>query len=152
MKLATQKSVFITTMKKLLSPAFISVLMVIAISVAHCSKEETQQNIIIQAMTNGKWQVQQFTENSIDVSSEFSPYLFQFYENGQVQAINGSTIITGTWAADPQARTITSSFPSGNSTLKRLNDTWKIFNNTFSLVEANPTNTTRSAYLKLVKK
>lgn len=139
-------------MKKLLSPAFISVLMVIAISVAHCSKEETQQNIIIQAMTNGKWQVQQFTENSIDVSSEFSPYLFQFYENGQVQAINGSTIITGTWAADPQARTITSSFPSGNSTLKRLNDTWKIFNNTFSLVEANPTNTTRSAYLKLVKK
>lgn len=139
-------------MKKILSPGFICVLMVIAISVAHCSKEDVQQNLILQAMTNGKWQVQQFSENAVDVSTEFVPYLFQFYENGQVQAVNGTTTVTGTWTADPNARTITSSFPAGNTTLQRLNDTWKIFNNTFTLVEANPTNTARTAYLKLVKK
>ncbi len=126
--------------------------MVIAISAAHCSKEEVQKDLIIQAMTNGKWQVQQFRENTLDVSPEFVPYLFQFYENGQVQAESGSTIVAGTWTADPNARTITSSFPTGNNTLQRLNDTWKIFNNTFTLVEANPTNTGRNAYLKLVKK
>jgi hypothetical protein len=145
-------SSFLDTMKKLLSPGFIFTLMVIAISVAHCSKEDVQQNLILQAMTNGQWQVQSFQENTVDVSSEFVPYLFQFYENGQVQAISGTTTVAGVWTADPNARTITSSFPTGNNTLKRLNDTWKIFNNTFSLVEANPSNTGRNAYLKLVKK
>jgi hypothetical protein len=33
-----------------------------------------------------------------------------------------------------------------------LNDTWKVYNNTLTIVEANPTNTGRSAYLKLIKK
>lgn len=152
MKTSIHKSTFISTMKKILSPGFICILMVIAISAAHCSKDEVQKDLIIQAMTNGKWQVQQFRESTLDVSPEFVPYLFQFYENGQVNAENGSTIVTGTWTADPSARTITSTFPTGNNTLQRLNDTWKIFNNTFTLVEANPTNTGRNAYLKLVKK
>lgn len=140
------------TMKKLLSPSFVLVLIVIAISVAHCSKEEIQQNLITKAMTDGQWVVQQFTENSQDLSSEFTPFLFQFFENGQVKAINGTTVITGTWVGDTNARTITSTFPAVNNTLQRLNDTWQIFNNTFTMVEANPTSPSRSAYLKLVKK
>jgi len=139
-------------MKKLFSPPTMLVVLIIAISVAHCSKKEAQKNIIIEAMTNGRWVVQQFTESTLDVSSEFSTYEFQFYENGTVQSIKGSVITNGTWTADAGARTISSVFPTGNDTLVRLNDTWKIFNNTFTLVEANPTNTTRTAYLKLVKK
>jgi hypothetical protein len=139
-------------MKKLLSPSFVMVLTMIAISAAHCSKEEIQQNLITKAMTDGQWVVQQFTENSQDLSSEFTPFLFQFYENGQVKAINGTTVITGTWVGDANARTITSTFPDINNTLQRLNDTWQIFNNTLSMVEANPTSSSRNAYLKLVKK
>jgi hypothetical protein len=139
-------------MKKLFSPPTMLVLLIIAISVAHCSKKEVQKNIIIQAVTNGHWMVQQFTENKIDVSSEFQTYEFQFYENGTVQAISGSVITNGTWTANPDERTITSVFPTGNDTLKRLNDTWRIFNNSFTLVEANPTNVARTAYLKLIKK
>lgn len=139
-------------MKKLLSPPFVLVLLVMAITLAHCSKEEVQQNLVTKAMTDGQWVVQQFTENSMDVSSEFSPYVFQFFENGQVKAINGTTTITGSWTGDANARTITSSFTAANSTLQRLNDTWRIFNNTFTMVEANPTTTSRIAYLKLVKK
>ena len=140
------------TMKKLLSPAFVLVLLTIAISVAHCSKEEIQENLITRAMTDGQWVIQQFTENSQDYSSEFTPYVFQFYENGQVKAINGTTNITGTWTGDANARTIKATFPSVNNTLQRLNDTWQIFNNTLTMVEANPTTPSRSAYLKLVKK
>jgi hypothetical protein len=139
-------------MKKLFSPPTMLVLLIIAISVAHCSKKEVQKNIIIQAVTNGHWMVQQFTENTLDVSSEFQTYEFQFYENGTVQAISGSVITNGTWTANPDERTITSVFPTGNDTLKRLNDTWRIFNNSFTLVEANPTNVARTAYLKLIKK
>lgn len=139
-------------MKKLFSPPTMLVVLIIAISVAHCSKKEVQKNIIIQAVTNGRWVVQQFTENTLDVSTEFKTYEFQFYENGTVQAINGSVITNGSWTANPDDRTISSVFPTGNDTLKRLNDTWRIFNNSFTLVEANPTNSARSAYLKLVKK
>ena len=139
-------------MKKLFSPPTMLVVLIIAISVAHCSKKEAQKNIIIEAMTNGRWVVQQFTESALDVSTEFNTYEFQFYENGTVQSFKGSVVTNGTWTADPEARTISSVFPAGNDTLIRLNDTWKIFNSTFTLVEANPTNTTRTAYLKLVKK
>jgi hypothetical protein len=139
-------------MKKLFSPPTMLVVLIIAISVAHCSKKEVQKNIIIQAMTNGRWVVQHFTENTLDVSTEFTTYEFQFYENGTVQSISGSVITNGTWTANPDERTISSIFPTGNDTLKRLNDTWKIFNNSYTLVEANPTNITRTAYLKLIKK
>ena len=139
-------------MKKLFSPPTMLVMLIVAISVAHCSKKEVQKNIIIQAVTNGRWMVQTFTENTLDVSSEFQTYEFQFYENGTVQGISGSVITNGTWTANPDERTITSVFPAGNDTLKRLNDTWRIFNNSFTLVEANPTNVGRTAYLKLIKK
>ena len=117
-----------------------------------CSKEKIQQNIIVKSVTNGRWIVSQFTEGSTDVTSEFLPYEFQFYENGKVDAINGSTIISGTWTANVDAQTISSTFPGNNSTLNRLNDTWKIFNSSLTLVEANPLNTSRIAYLKLNKK
>lgn len=117
-----------------------------------CSKESVQQNLLVDAVTNGRWIVVAFTEGSNDVSSEFSPYEFQFYQNNTVQAINGSTVITGSWVADINARTISASFPGSNTTLNRLNDNWKIFNNSFTLVEANPVNTARTAYLKLNKK
>lgn len=127
-------------------------LLLMAFSAVRCSKEEIQKDLVVSAMTNGRWLVQQFTEAGTDVSSEFSPWEFQFLENGQVQAISGATVITGTWIADANARTISSTFPSGNATLLRLNDNWRIFNNTFTLVEANPVSGSRTAYLKLVKK
>ena len=117
-----------------------------------CSKEKIQQNIIVDAVTNGRWLVTQFTEGTTDVTSEFTPFEFQFYENGKVDAINGSTITSGTWTANVDAKTISSTFPGTNTTLNRLNDTWKIFNSSLTLVEANPLNTSRVAYLKMNKK
>jgi hypothetical protein len=117
-----------------------------------CSKEKIEQNIIVDAVTNGRWLVTQFSEAGTEVSLEFAPFEFQFFENGIVQAFNGSTITTGNWTANVDARTITSTFPGTNTTLNRLNDTWKIFNSSLTLVEANPLNTSRIAYLKMNKK
>jgi hypothetical protein len=115
-------------------------------------KEELQKDFVIQVMTSGRWLVQDFTENTVDVSGEFGGYEFQFFENGTVQGIKGSIITTGTWVGNASAQTIFTSFPSGNDTLLRLNDTWKITNSSLSLVEAMPSGTSRIAYLKLVKK
>jgi hypothetical protein len=63
----------------------------------------------------------------------------------QYKVIKGS--VYNKWNVDCNAgaRTISCCFPGANDTLLRLNDTWKIFNNTFTLVEANPTNTTKNS-------
>jgi hypothetical protein len=141
-------------MKNLYSAKFILLLLLISISIAHCAKkvEEIQKDLVIQVMTSGRWLVQNFSENTVDVSNEFTNYEFQFFENGTVQAINGAVISTGTWVGNASALTIYTNFPVGSIPIIRLNDTWKITNNTLSLVEAIPSNAGRTAYLKLVKK
>jgi hypothetical protein len=141
-------------MKNLYSAKFVLLLLIISISIAHCAKkkEEIKKDLVIQLMTSGRWLVQNFSENSTDVSNEFINYEFQFFENGTVQAINGSVTTTGTWVGDANALTIYSNFVIGSNTILRLNETWKITNNTLSLVEAIPANPGRTAYLKLVKK
>jgi hypothetical protein len=141
-------------MKRFFSPQFFLILLSLAIGLAHCSKtkEKLAQDFVIKAMTSGRWVVQIFKENSTDVTSEFTGYEFQFYENGTVQGIKGSSVTNGTWIGNASAMTIYSNFPDASDTVKRLNDTWKIKNNTLTMVEAYPTNTSRVAYLKLIKK
>jgi len=141
-------------MRNLYSAKFVLILLIISISIAHCAKkkEEIQKDLVIGVITNGRWLVQYFSENTTDVSNEFTNYEFQFLENGSVQAINGSVITTGNWVGDANALTIYANFPSGSNTILRLNETWKITNNTLKLVEAIPANPGRTAYLKLVKK
>ena len=141
------------SMKKLFTPPFALVLVIISISIAHCAKkvDELKKDFVIDVMTSGRWKIEVFSENSNDLTAEFGPYEFQFYENGTVQGINGPNVISGTWVGDANALTIYSNFPTGNDTIIRLNDTWKITNNTLSKVEARPVNTGRNAYLKMVK-
>lgn len=123
-----------------------------SLTMLNCSKENVQKNILVDAITNGRWLVTEFTENTTNYTPDFAVYEFQFFENGTVQAIEGTTITNGTWVADINARTITASFTVANPTLGRLNDNWKIINSTLTLVEANPVNASRIAYLKLNKK
>ncbi|MGB4772434.1 MAG: hypothetical protein WBP58_13285 [Chitinophagaceae bacterium] len=132
--------------------ALIFILLPAGLLLNGCSKEDVQKDIILKAMTSGRWIVSTFTETGSDFSADFTPWEFQFFENETVQAIKGTTTITGSWTANVDARTITASFPAGDATVTRLNDTWLIYNNTFTLVEANPLNTSRNAYLKLNKK
>jgi hypothetical protein len=117
-----------------------------------CSKSTIQSNIIIDAITNGRWIVDQFKENDQDYTTQFASYEFQFENAGTVTAYKANIATNGTWIPDIPTRTIFAKFPLTNDTLKRLNDTWKVYNNTLTIVEANPTNTGRSAYLKLIKK
>jgi hypothetical protein len=132
--------------------ALIFILLPAGLLLNGCSKEDVQKDIILKAMTSGRWIVSTFTETGSDFSADFTPWEFQFFENETVQAIKGTTTITGSWTANVDARTISANFPLGDATVARLNDTWLIYNNTFTLVEANPLNTSRNAYLKLNKK
>jgi len=139
-------------MKKLLQNRIWAIVLILPLAWTACSKEDIQRAIAVDIVTNGRWIVQSFQEGAQDLTTEFSPYEFQFYENGTVSAISGSTVINGTWSANIDAKTISASFTTSVTTLQRLNDTWKITDSSTREVDAISTNTARAAYLRLVKK
>ena len=46
-----------------------------------CKKtvENVQQDLVIQAMTDGQWVVTSFTLNSTNITTDFSTYKFKYY-------------------------------------------------------------------------
>jgi hypothetical protein len=120
-----------------------------------CKKaiEQQQKNIIMNAMVNGRWYVEQYKENTTDVTGDFLGYEFQFYENGNVDGIKNTIIKTGTWTTDISNYTISAAFPADASdTLKRLNYTWKITDSYLDYVEAKTTTASGDNILHLRKK
>lgn len=120
-----------------------------------CKKaiEQAQKNIIIDAMTNGRWYVEQYKENTLDVTGDFFGYEFQFYENGNVDGIKTTATKSGTWSSDISNYTITATFPvSAGDTLRRLNYTWKITDSYLNYVEAKTTTAGGDNILHLRKK
>lgn len=116
------------------------------------AKEEIAMNFLIKAMTDGRWIVDTYTKDGEDETPAFEGFEFQFTADNKVYAIKGSAQKEGTWEGDINARTIFSNFPSAAEPLIKLNDTFKITNNTTKLVEARPLNESVNVYLKLVKK
>lgn len=102
--------------------------------------EKAQENLVIQAMTTGQWKVTSFTRSGNDVTSGFANYQFRFKTDLTVDAINsGSLEKTGSWNANADAQTITSSFSGVTDPLALLNGTWNITNTTWTSVNATMT-------------
>ena len=120
-----------------------------------CSKEKqekVQQNLIVQAMVNGRWKMTSFKRDAVDITADFAPYKFQFKENLTVEAINNGTVEkTGTWNADPAALTITSNFSNAVNPLALLNGTWTINNTTWTSVDASLSISGENRILRLDK-
>lgn len=127
------------------------------LAVSGCRLKKTQEqiaeDIIVKAMTEGRWVVTVYNDGS-DYLSEFNGYEFQFKSDRTVDAIkSGSTEETGMWLGDGLAMTISSQFPSGsNPTLLRLNGVWKIVNNNWTWVKATQTINGKLTTLELQKK
>ena len=96
-------------------------------------KQQVAENII----TDGNWRVSRYVSGDSDLTAAFNGYLFQFKDNGTVDGIMGSQIITGTWSADIASRTISSGFPAGKLPVSLLNYTWKITDSYNDSVSAN---------------
>ena len=74
-----------------------------AILLTGCKKlvEQKAQDAILKAMTDGQWVITNFTSNGTDLTSDFSSYKFQYFDNYTVNAIkNGTVDKTGTWQGD----------------------------------------------------
>lgn len=107
-----------------------------------CKKqiEKAQTNAVIEAMTKGQWKITSFKKGSADITNDFANYMFQFKENFTVDAINKGTVEkTGSWNADVNTKTITSSFANASDPLPFINGTWLITNNSWTFVEASQT-------------
>lgn len=131
------------------------IVLMLGCSLVSCKKaiENQQKNIIIQAMTNGRWYVELYTDTSTDVTAEFNGYEFQFYESGKVDGITAASTNSGTWAADVNTYSISASFPANaGDTLRRLNYTWKITDSYLDYVEAKVTTAAGDNILHLRKK
>ncbi len=104
------------------------------------AKEQLQQDLIVKAITDGVWRVTNFNKAGTDRTADFAAYRFQFHTNLTVDAIsNGATEKTGTWQADPNAKTVASSFTNASAPLMLLNGTWQVTKNSWTFVEASQT-------------
>ncbi len=117
-------------------------LFLLAVSFIGCDPdkiiEEQQTNLVIQAITTGYWKVQNFTKGGADITTDFSSYKFKFNTNYTVDALyNGVIEKSGTWAADPNAQTITSNFSNASHPLVLLNGTYNINSTTWTSVNAS---------------
>lgn len=125
-----------------------------ALTFTGCKKliEDTQENLVVKAMTDGQWRVTSFKRDATDVTNSFSPYVFQFRADETVEAINnGSVEAKGNWKGNAENQTIASFFTNTNPTLSLLNGTWKITNNSWTFVEATQTVNNEVRTLRLDK-
>lgn len=137
-------------MKKLL-PLFALIILTSSLS---CKKfiENKQRDAILDAMTNGVWLVEQYFENTLNITSDFQNYEFQFYENGTVKGTLGTEVANGTWVADTDKYTITATFPAATNPIAKLNFTWQIKDSYWDYVEAETTTPAGKNILHLRKK
>jgi hypothetical protein len=119
-----------------------------------CKKaiEDKKKDMIMDAMTNGVWIVEQYFEGTNNISGEFLYYEFKFFENGTVTGTKSTEVFNGTWEGNVSNYSITSQFPTATNPLKKLNGVWLIKDSYWDYVEAEMTTSTGINRLHLRKK
>lgn len=139
-------------MKKL-QPLILTGFFALFISMS-CKKaiENKAQDMIMDAITNGEWIVEQYLEDSNNISNQFLNYSFKFYTDGTVTGIVSSTTTNGTWVGNATDYTINSEFPSASDPIKKLNGLWKIKDSYWDYVKAEMVTSSGTNVLFLRKK
>ena len=119
-----------------------------------CKKaiEKKAQDMIMDAITNGEWIVEQYFEGSNNISSQFLNYYFKFNSNGTVTCTISSTSTNGTWVGNSSDYTITAEFPSAGDPLKKFNGVWKLKDSYWDFVKAEMPTSSGTNVLMLRKK
>ena len=119
-----------------------------------CKKaiEQKQDDLILKAITDGTWIVEQYFENGSNISYEFLNYDFKFNADGTVTGVIATDTTKGTWSGSASTASITSTFPTSSIPLVKLNAVWKITDSYWDYVEAKTTIGADSMILHLRKK
>ena len=95
-----------------------------------CKKavEDAQQQAVVNAITDGVWQITIFTEGGTDITSSFAGWEFTFFNNGtSVGNKTGLPAVTGIWSGDPVTYAFTTSFTSAApAPLEKVVGTWTV--------------------------
>lgn len=116
------------------------------------AKEDIAEDLIITAMTNGKWIITSFVDNGTNKTNDFSGYSFQFYSNRTVDALkNNSAEWTGNWEGNAENQTITAQFLGATDPVGLLTGVWTVTDNSWTYVEAITTSGGFTKTLRLDK-
>ena len=132
----------------------IFLLLLITTSLFSCKKkvEDIKEDLVIKAMTDGKWKVSNFTVNGSSVSADFTNYRFKYYSDKTVDAINNTvTEKTGTWDGDAATMTTSASFTGAVYPLSLINGNWHIERNSWTFVEATQVSGSDTKFMRLDK-
>ncbi len=122
---------------------------------AGCKKtiEKKAEDLVIKAMTDGQWVITSFTHNGSNITSDFSPFKFQYYSNRTVDAINNGVVEkTGNWDGNATTLTITANFTNASYPLTLINGSWHIDNNSWTFVVASQNVGSETKSLRLEKR
>ena len=127
-------------------------LVVILLSSCEKTKDAIAQDLVVQAMINGQWIITKFTQSGTDITTNFSGYKFQYFENKTVDAIkNGVKERTGNWDGNATAMTTWADFPAAPTPISLINGTWNITKSSWTFVEATQTTGVETKTLRLDK-
>lgn len=124
------------------------------LSLTSCKKaaENIQQDLVIKAMTDGKWKVSNFTVNGSSITGDFTNYRFKYYSNKTVDAINNAIVEkTGTWDGNSTTMTTSANFTGAVYPLTLINGSWHIDRNSWTYVEATQTAGSETRVMRLDK-
>jgi len=132
---------------------FVAVVM-LSFIFSSCEKAEQfiQKAVIKQIITSDRWVVEAFTVSGTDVTTEYTPFEFEFNTNGTVTAFRATDATVGDWKEDINTMSIETHFNSAVEPLQRFNTTWYIGKTAATYVEARAVTATAVFTLKLVKK
>lgn len=127
----------------------------IVVLFAGCKRtvENIGENILVSAMTDGKWAITVFTVNGgPNTFLDFSGYRFKYFSNKTVNVTRLDTLkLTGTWDADISTKTTWANLPGAIHPLSQVNGAWLITKNSWSYVEATQTVGTDVKFMRLDK-
>ena len=118
------------------------------------TREQIAETLIVKAITDGRWTVSVYKNDTEDFKAEFDGYEFQFKTDRFVDAIKNSvTESTGTWNEDKVNIAIIADYPtSATATLQRLDGNWKLRDSNWTWVKAQQTINGKLVTMELTKK
>ncbi len=121
---------------------------------AGCDKtvDKKVEDLVIQMMTTGQWSITLFKVDTVDRTSEFAGYRFQYYKNLTVDAFYNSILQkSGTWSGNAETMTTTANFPNSTEPISLINGNWLITKSGSRVVEATQTNGTEVKLMRLYR-
>ena len=104
------------------------------------------------AITQGFWIVDLYSEDGVVMTSNYAGFEFKFNENETLNAIKSGTSTSGTWKPNITQYTITTNFPTATDPLDKLSSTWKLTDSDWDYVKSESSTTGIRRVLHLRKK